>query len=209
MTAEEWENAARNSWITQIGRNNAPYVRRSYVPNNGYSTAPSQYNSYWSQRQNPYRRTDYTQPIQTSQTPPINQALNENFQPQYIQTTDYNGQPVRVPANAATPVRNTLNEYVVTPVQNFVRDKAAELIATGMAGSAGLAGTNMYGGSPLGAARLGIYSSPKISNAIAAMAATQYGRPFVNGVRSFVNNPYVQKADQALGKYGGWAKNLF
>lgn len=102
MTAEEWENAARNSWITQIGRNNAPYVRRSYVPNNGYSTAPPQYNSYWSQRQNPYRRTDYTQPIQTSQTPPINQALNENFQPQYIQTTDYNGRPIIYPANAAS-----------------------------------------------------------------------------------------------------------
>lgn len=176
MTAEEWENAARNSWIIQTGRNNAPYVRRGYVPNNGYSTAPPQYNSYWSQRQNPYRRTDYTQPIQTSQTPPINQALNENFQPQYIQTTDYNGQPVRVPASTATPVRNALNDWAKAKAMEF------------------------------DAARLGIYSSPKISNAI---AATQYGRPFINGVRSFVNNPYVQKVDQTLGKYGGWVKNLF
>ena len=69
---------------------------RNY-PNNGYSTAPPQYNSY-SVQFNPYRRVDYAQPIQNS--PPINQALNENFQPQYIQTTDYNGQPVRVPTNA-------------------------------------------------------------------------------------------------------------
>ncbi|MBQ7630368.1 MAG: hypothetical protein IJS81_09195 [Selenomonadaceae bacterium] len=88
---------AQGTWFDQNFVTDSPLLprtRRAYVPN-GYSTAPPSYNPYSMQ----FMRTDYTQPIQTSQTP-INQALTENFQPQYIQATDYNGQPVRVPANA-------------------------------------------------------------------------------------------------------------
>ena len=69
---------------------------------NGYRTTIPQYN--------PYRRIDYTQPIQKS-APPINQALNENFQPQYVQMTDYNGQPVKVPTNAASQ----FSDYLLNP----------------------------------------------------------------------------------------------
>lgn len=97
---------AQGNWIDQNWVADSPLLprtRRSYVTSNGYSTAPPSYNPYSMQ----FRRTDYTQPIQTSQTP-INQALTEDFQPQYVRTTNYNGQPVIVPANAFSQA----SEYV-------------------------------------------------------------------------------------------------
>ena len=77
---------AQGNWLDQNFVTDSvllPRTRRAYVPN-GYSTTPPSYNPYSIQ----FMRTDYTQPIQTSQTP-INQALTEDF----VQTTDYNGQP--------------------------------------------------------------------------------------------------------------------
>ncbi len=191
MTAEEWENAARNSWITQIGRNDAPFKRTAYVPSNGYQTSPPQYNSYWSQRQNlyaPYRRTDYTQPIQNSQ--PINQALNENFQPQpqtYVRTTDYAGRPIIYPVNAPAQAA----EYVSDWAKSKAIQKGMMLGAGGLAISA-----------PLISTRIAMSTNPTVQRLVSALESTRLGRPIVKTARNIANNPYVQKVDRAIGKIG-------
>lgn len=201
MTQEEWNNAVRNSIFARMQA--GAYPRRAI--NNGYSTAPPTYNPYATQ----FNRN----------TPPINQALTltprhmpqsqAEYQPQYVQTTNAYGQPVRVSTATAIPARETLNEYIIDPAINWIKDKGAELATLGTITSGGLAGVSAYGGSPIGAARLAINSNSYLPSAIATFAATQYGRPIVSGINNFVNNPYVQKADQVIGRYGDWVKNLF
>ena len=197
MTQEEWNNAVRNSIFARM--QTGVYPRRSI--NNGYSTAPPTYNSYATQ----FNRS----------TPPINQALTltpqnqSEYQPQYFPNANAYGQPVRVTPAMATPVKEALDEYVVDPAISWIKDKGAELATLATITNGGLAGVSAYGGSPIGAARLAINSTPHIPSAIATFAATRYGRPIVSGINSFVNNPYVQKADQMIGRYGDWVKNLF
>lgn len=138
MTAEEWDNAARNSWLINVGRKNLPIT-------NGYSTTPPQYNPYWSQQAIPYRRADYTQPMQNV-TPPINQALNENFQPQdTIRFSNYNGQPVSVPAN------KNLNAWdVLADAGQWVGTQATENLLT-----KGFTGKTLGEWAGIGARKLG------------------------------------------------------
>lgn len=169
-----------NEWI----RNNPVY------PTNGYQTAPPQYNSY-SVQFNPYKRVDYTQPIQTSQTPLINQALNETFQPQYIQTTDYNGQPVKVPTNALSQAGDSAVQGL-SDAWDWAKQQA---IQKGMMiGAGGLAI-----GTPILSTRLAMSTNPMAQRAISALSATRLGRPIVNTVRNIANNPYIQKADKFIG----------
>ena len=163
---------------------------RNY-PTNGYSTAPPQYNSY-SVQFNPYRRVDYAQPIQNS--PPINQALNENFQPQYIQTTDYNGQPVRVPTNALSQAGDSAVQGL-SDAWDWAKQQA---IQKGMMiGAGGLAV-----GAPLLSTRLAMSTNPTAQRMVSALSATRLGRPIVDTARNIANNPYVQKADRLIGRIG-------
>lgn len=203
MTQEEWNNAARNSMFARM--QTGAYPRRAI--NNGYSTATPTYNPYSVQ----FRRSDYNQPMPRYQTPPINQALTLTPQNQveYVQTTNAYGQPVRVPTNAATQVGEVLNDYVVNPAWNWLKEKGAEMATLGALTAGGAVGASVYGGSPIGAARLAINSHSYLPSAIASFAATQIGRPIVSGLNSFVSNPYVQKVDRAIGKYGDWIKDMF
>ena len=168
------ETELLNGWI----RNNPVY------PTNGYRTTMPQYN--------PYRRVDYTQPIQTSQTPPINQALNENFQPQY--TTDYNGQPVRVPTNALSQAFDSATQGL-SDAWDWAKQQA---IQRGMMiGAGGLAV-----GTPILSTRLIMSNNPMAQRAISALSATRVGRPIVDTARNISNNPYVQKVDRFIGRIG-------
>ena len=172
-----------NEWI----RNNPVY------PTNGYSTTPPQYNSY-SVQFNPYRRVDYTKPIQTSQTPPINQALNENFQPQYVQTTDYNGQPVRVPTNAFSQFGDVVTQGL-SDALDWAKQQAVQKAM--MIGAGGLAL-----GAPIFSTRLAMSTNPTVQRAVTTLAGTRLGRPIVDTAINFANNPYVQKVDKFIGRIG-------
>ena len=114
-----------------------------------------------------------------------------------------------MPTNAATQVGEVLNDYVVNPAWNWLKEKGAEMATLGALTAGGAVGASVYGGSPIGAARLAINSHSYLPSAIASFAATQIGRPIVSGLNSFVSNPYVQKVDRAIGKYGDWIKDMF
>ncbi len=161
-------------------------------PTNGYRTTMPPYNSYSAQF-NPYRRVDYTQPIQNA-TPPINQALNENFQPQYVQTTDYNGQPVRVPSNALSQAVDSATQGL-SDAWDWAKQQAVQKGM--MIGAGGLAI-----GTPILSTRLAMSNNPMAQRKISALSAARLGRPIVDTARNIANNPYVQKADKIIGKIG-------
>ena len=189
MTAEEWDNASRNSWITNIGRRNPPIT-------NGYSTTPPQYNPYWSQQAIPYRRADYTQPIQNVM-PPINQALNENFQPRDTNTfTNYNGQPVLIPSNAPSQLGDFAAQ-TVSDAWDWGKQQALQKAMTLGIGATAVA-------APILSTRVALSVSPGAQRVISALASTRLGRPAVNALRNAAKNPYVQKVDRLIGKIGDW-----
>ena len=171
MTAEEWNNAAKNSWLANIGRRNFPI-------SNGYSVAPPSYNFYSTQNS----------PIQFQNAPPINQALNENFQPtQFVESVDRNGQPVRVPAETANATKKWFNNYV----DNRVADVAPLIGLT----AAGISGT--------GLARYGM-AQPQITGALTSLGATRYGKPLVDGLNRIVYNPLTEKIENGVRRAADW-----
>ncbi len=158
-------------------------------PTNGYRTTMPPYNSYSAQF-NPYRRVDYTQPIQNA-TPPINQALNENFQPQYVQTTDYNGQPVRVPTNAASQ----FSEYLPNPAdvlqwggQQLVQNLALKNLTGNSLGSWGQKAVNWAVPRAVGA--MAAWNVPQINATIDAgrrVLSTPAAQKFGNDIKNIVD----------------------
>lgn len=157
MAQEDWVSAARNSWIGKINRQ-------------PYNTLPPSYRQY------PNALT--TRP---AQAPPINQALTENFQPQYVQATDYNGQPVIAPASYGKQVRNAF--------RNFAENRAMDV--------APLVGLATGGVTGLGLARYGM-AQPTIANALAGVAAMKYGKPLIDGIQKIVYNPVTDKIENGV-----------
>ena len=157
---------------------------RNY-PTNGYSTAPPQYNSYLVQF-NPYRRVDYTQPIQNS--PPINQALNENFQPQYIQTTNYNGQPVRVPTNALSQAAEYIPDVLKWGGEQIVQNLALKNLTGNSLGGWGQRTVNWAVPQVVGA--MASWHIPQVNAAIDAgrrIVSTPAAQKIGNGIKNVVD----------------------
>ena len=197
MTQEEWNNATRNSMFARMQSD--AYPRRAI--SNGYSTASPTYNPYSMQ----FRRTDYNQPVQRYQTPPINQALTltpiqaPQNQAEYVRRTDYNGIPVTYPSNAPSQLIDSAGD-----IANSVIDWAKENTVQKVLMGGGALAPFLLNKSPLTTAQAQINASPKLQSMIATLAAMRLGAPIVSGMRTFVNNPYVQKADKAIGKVIDW-----
>ena len=185
MAQERWLEDSTNQ-LNRWTRQNPVYP----TPSSGYQITLPQYNSYWSQRQ--YLRPDYTQPIQSSQTPPINQALNETFQPQYIQMSDYNGQPVRIPATAGSQVLDNAVDWVKERAMD-----AAPLV--------GLVGKGIL------ANEIARYemAQPRVANTLATLAAMRYGKPIIEGLHKIVYNPLTDKIENGVRKFIDWTGGGF
>ena len=186
MTQEEWNNAARNSMFARM--QNGAYPRRSI--NNGYSTAPPTYNPYSVQ----FRRSDYNQPMQRYQTPPINQALTltPQNQSEYVQTTNAYGQPVRVPVNAGSQ----LSDYLPSPAD--VLQWGGEQLVQNLAVK-GLTGDSVSGWGQ----RALNWVAPRAAGAVLSWNIPQVNA-MVNGVRSLAEIPAAQAVGRGIKKVSDW-----
>ena len=176
---------AQEKWL-ENGKNQLnEYIRNTaYKTNNNYGAA---FPAIRLPKFNPMPLPNnqgiyYTPPIQPSQMTPINQALNETFQPQYIQTADYNGQPIRVPPS------NFLNDTA-----DWLKERAMDYAPT----IGGLVGSGISG---VGLARYGM-AQPRISNFLATVAAMRYGKPLVDGLYKIIYNPVTDKIENGVGKF--------
>ena len=160
MTQEEWNNAAQNSLAARLR-------------NNGYSTAPPRYNPY---------AVNYNRQV------PITQAFTREV-PQYIQSTDYNGQPVRVPANASSQLADYATNAARWAGAQAVQNLAIKgLTGNSLGGWAGI-GANKY--VPIAANALIGWHIPQVTNA-------------VNAGRNLISTPAVQTLGNGIKKAIDW-----
>lgn len=186
MTQEEWNNAARNSMFARMQSD--AYPRRAI--NNGYSTASPTYNPYSMQ----FRRSDYNQPMQSYQTPPINQALTLTPQSQtdYVQTTNAYGQPVRVPKNALSQAAEYAPDVLKwgagqlaenALIRGLTGKSAGDWAMLGLRKVAPKVGGALVGG-PIGAVLPWV---PDAVEGIKYLASTPTAKTLGNGIRHVIN----------------------
>ena len=182
---------AQGNWIDQNWVTDTPLLprtRRAYVPSNGYSTTPLQYNPYW--------RSNYTQQFQNA--PPINQALNENFQPQgTIRFSNYNGQPVSVPSADASVASSRISEYLPDVAQWF-GTQATENLAT-----KGFTGKTLGEWAGVGARKLGSKVAGSLIGGPIGTAVT-WLPDAVEGARYLLNTPTAKNIGRGIQQVINW-----